>query len=213
MNRHARIAAYAALLMFIATAVIFGVMHDTVTAGFSHRTHPLAWLGAQGMPGAAMFNLCGFVVPGLLVAVALWGLRPALPQRARWSARIGAQLVVLSAVGFAAQGLFPLDLEDPDGAASGLHAMTWIAWWFVFSAGALALTLGLRREALYRNVMAISALTALAVPLIVFVVPIWWPIAVAQRAAFVLWFVWAIVVTRDAVSSQSASSGMGDLSH
>ena len=196
MTGFARVAGPAALLCFLAASAIFGAMPDAVATGFSHLTHPLAWLGARGMPHAAIFNFTGFVLPGLLVAVALWSLRPALPTPARWSARLGAQLVVLSALGFAAQGLLPLDLDDPDGRAASLHATAWIAWWLAFCAGALGLALGLRGEPTHRRLAAISAAAAVAVPLIVFVAPLWLPVALAQRVAFALWFVWAIAATR-----------------
>lgn len=196
MTGFARVAGPAALLCFVAAAAIFGAMPDAVATGFSHLTHPLAWLGARDMPHAAIFNVTGFVLPGLLAAVGLWSLRPALPTPARWSARLGAQLVVLSALGFAAQGLLPLDLEDPDGPAASLHATAWIAWWLAFCTGALGLALGLWREPTHRRLAAISASAAVALPLIVFVAPLWLPIAMAQRVAFALWFVWAIAATR-----------------
>jgi hypothetical protein len=190
MNRGTRMAGDAALLMFIAAAAVFGAMFDAGDGGFSQRTHPLAWLGAQGVARATLFNLCGFALPGILAAVALWPLRPALPAGARWNARIGAQLVLLSAIAFAAQGLLPLDLQDMDGAASGLHAAAWTMWCLSFSAGALALASGLRGTRSGPGVVAICAFAGSIVPLLVFVAPWWLPNAIAQRAAFLLWFAW-----------------------
>ena len=71
MNRTVRMAGDAALLIFIAAAAIFGAMLDAGDGGFSQRTHPLAWLGAQGVPRATMFNLGGFALPGLMAAITL----------------------------------------------------------------------------------------------------------------------------------------------
>jgi hypothetical membrane protein len=190
MNRGTSMAGDAALLMFIAAAAVFGAMFDAGDGGFSQRTHPLAWLGAQGMARATLFNLCGFVLPGMLAAVALWSLRPALPADARWSARIGAQLVLLSALAFAAQGVLPLDLQDMDGAASGLHAAAWTVWCLSFAAGALALAWGLRRNPPHRGIPMICVVAGSIVPLFAFVAPLWIPNAFAQRAAFVLWLGW-----------------------
>ena len=193
MKRHARMAGCAALVIFMVSATMFAAMLDDDSGGFSHRTHPLAWLGAHDVPRAMLFNLCAFVLPGVLAAVALWPLRPSLPSPARWSARIGAQLVVLSALAFAAQGALPLDLENPDGTASGLHAVAWTAWWLAFSAGALALSWGLRDTAtMRRGFAAISALAGLVIPILAMLAPLWIPNAPAQRMAFVLWFVWVV---------------------
>lgn len=190
MNRTVRMAGDAAMLIFIAAAAVSGAMFDAGEGGFSQRTHPLAWLGAQGVPRATMFNLCGFALPGLMAAVALWPLRPALPADARWSARIGAQLVLLSAIAFAAQGMLPLDLQDMDGAASGLHAAAWTVWCLSFAAGALALAWGLRSNPPNRGIPMICLIVGSIVPLLAFVAPQWIANAFAQRAAFVLWFGW-----------------------
>ena len=193
MNPYARMAGHAAFAIFIASAAIFGAMPGGDSGGFSHRTHPLAWLGAHGVPRAMLFNLCAFLLPGVLAAAALWPLRPALPPGTRWSARIGAQLVVLSALAFAAQGALPLDLEHPDSTAGGLHAVAWTAWWLAFSAGALALAWGLRQTAtMRRGFVAIGALAGLVIPILAVLAPLWIPNALAQRVAFVLWFVWLV---------------------
>ncbi len=196
MNSYARMAGHGALVIFVVSAAMFGAMFGEDSVGFSHRTHPLAWLGAGGVPRAMLFNLCTFVLPGVLAAVALWPLRPALPPGTRWSARIGAQLVVLSALAFAAQGVLPLDLENPDGTAGGLHAVAWTAWWLAFSAGALALGLGLRHTAtMRRGFAAITVLAGLVIPMLAVLAPLWMPNALTQRMAFVLWFVWVVWAT------------------
>jgi Protein of unknown function (DUF998) len=190
MNRVARAAGVAALLLFVSCAGIFGAMASAQAKGFSHRAYPLAWLGADGVSGADGFNLFGFLLPGLFAAVALWPLRIMLPADARWTARIGAQLVVLSAFAFAAQGLLPLDLEDMDGVAGGLHAFAWTAWCLAFCPGALMLAWGVRTTQPRARIVAVCVLAGIAVPLLAFAAPLWLPSALAQRVAFLLWFVW-----------------------
>jgi hypothetical membrane protein len=193
---YARIAGHAALWIFVVSAVSFGARSGAVSAGFSHRTHPLAWLGATGMPGALAFNLVCFVLAGLLAALALWSLRSGLPVAARWSARIGAQLTMLSALAFCAQGLLPLDLADPDGAANAAHGMAWALWWLTFAAGGLAIGFGSRLPSMARSgFAAITVAVALAIPVVVLLLPIWMPNAFAQRAAYVLWFAWVAWAT------------------
>jgi Protein of unknown function (DUF998) len=201
MNRAARMAGHAALLFFLLCALTFGAMAGAQARGFSHWTHPLSWLGADGISGAGQFNLFVFVFPGLLAAVALWPLRSVLPEDARWTARIGAQLVMLSALAFAAQGLLPLDLEDPDGIASGLHALAWTAWCLAFCSGALLLAWGLRTAQRYPRIVVprivvTCALAGIAVPLLAFAASPLLPNALAQRGAFLLWFVWVAWIGR-----------------
>lgn len=208
MNRLSRFAAHAALWGFVAAAAFCGARPEVVATGFSHRSHPLAWLGASGMPDATVFNLAGFVLPGLLAAVALWSLRSALSAQARWSARIGAQLTMLSALAFAAQGLLPLDLEDPDGTANAAHGLAWTLWWLTFAVGGLAFGLGSRGTSPSRRGFAAATIAAaLAIPSLALLAPIWWPNAFAQRAAFVLWFVWVAWAAGGA--NRASASGPG----
>ena len=108
---------------------------------FSHAVHPLALRGTAGLPQAAVFNAIVFVLPGLLLAFAGHRLRTALGQPA-WAARIGIVLVQLSALAFAAQGVFPLDPTDADSSTSRLHALAWMLWWIAFVPGALCLRPG-----------------------------------------------------------------------
>jgi Protein of unknown function (DUF998) len=196
MNRVTHAAGYAALLFFVLAAMLFGAMARAGTSGFSHGAYPLAWLGADGVSGAGWFNFCGLVLPGLLAAIALWPLRTVLPHSAHWTARIGTQLVMLSALAFAAQGMLPLDLEHPDGVASGLHALAWTAWCLAFCQGALMLAWGVRAAQPRSRSVAICALAGIAVPLLAFVAPLWLPNAFAQRVAFLLWFGWVVWIGR-----------------
>lgn len=208
MNRWSRFAAHAALWGFVVAAAVCGARPEVVSSGFSHRSHPLAWLGASGMPDATVFNLAGFVLPGLLAAVTLWSLRSSLPAHARWSARIGAQLTMLSALAFAAQGLLPLDLEDPDGTANAAHGLAWTLWWSTFAVGGLAFGLGSRGASPLRRGLAMATVAAaLAIPALALLAPIWWPNAFAQRAAFVLWFVW--VAWAAGAANRASASGPG----
>lgn len=152
--------------------------------GYSHASHPLALLGAGGVPGALAFNVAGFVLPGALAAAVALGLYQTLPAAAGWLPRIGARMLLLSALAFAAQGLAPLDLGDIDGPGSGLHASAWLAWWVAFVAGAPLLAGGLRR---------VRPITGAAVPVLVamMLVPPWLlGQPMAQRIALAAWLAW-----------------------
>jgi len=164
----------------VAAAVIGGAMLD----GYSHLLHPLALLGAGGVPGRRAFNAVGFVLPGLLAAMAALAMYRRLPRASGWWPRIGARMVLFSALAFAAQGLFPLDLQDLDGPGSGLHASAWLVWWIGFVAGAPLLAVGLPPV---RRLTATGVLLMLAMML----APQGWvgP-AMAQRIAFAAWLAW-----------------------
>lgn len=189
-SRH-RAFALSALASFAIAAIAFGLRPWAAAIDYSHRSHPLAWLGATGVPGALWFDAFAFVVPGALAAAALWPLRDAVPAETGWSARIGARLTLLSAFAFAAQGLLPIDIEDLDGTASGLHGIVWTLWWIAFAAGNVGLAWGFRRARGLADVR-IAAIAAQAVPLCALFGHVAMPVALAQRLAFVLWFAWIV---------------------
>lgn len=166
----------------------FGMALD----GYSHAMHPLALLGARGVPGATAFNLLAFVVPGVLAAAVMLRMRTRLPKQAGWAGGIGAALLLLSALAFAAQGLLPLDPHDLDGPVSQWHATCWTLWWIAFVPGTGLLALGLRRSGGWRGFARLAAVAAVGGLVLTVVSGVLLPGPVAQRLLLALW--WCVVV-------------------
>lgn len=137
----------------------------------------------------------GLAVPGVLLA---WVSRR-LPANSRTS-RIGAWLLLFSAVAFATQGLFAFDAADPDAFASRMRVMAWTLWWIAFAPGALFLAFARSRGfvALSFAAMLLACAPAL-LPLPRAGVP--WMNVVATLA----WFAWWFVAARDATLSRGAT--------
>lgn len=195
--RYARHAGWLAALSFALAVAGFGMS----IGGYSQTQHPVSLLGARGVPHALAFNLLGFVLPGLLALSVGSELRHRMPSTAGWSARIGATLIVFSALAFAAQGLLPLDPTDLYAPATRLHAMAWMLWWIAFVPGALLFAFGLR------SLVSGSAVAAAMVLGFGLFAPDALAPGVAQRIAFGAWFVWLAVigVTRIAASAPGSS--------
>jgi len=175
----------------VASLVIASLLAGMAVQGYSHLLHPLAWLGArQWGPGGTLFGVFGFVVPGLATAWVALGLRSQLPPPAGWSARIGAQLALLAALAFAAQGLLPLDLENQDAGASRWHALAWLSWALAFPLAGLGLAAGLPRDAGMRSLALVSGLAAILVLLGSFLGGGWIGPALSQRLAITAWLAW-----------------------
>ncbi len=163
---------------------------------YSHAQHPLGLLGAPGVPGAMLFNLAGFVVPGVLAAWVFVRLRGRLPESAGRVAGIGCWMLAISALAFAAQGLWRLDPADLDGPISQRHATAWLLWWLAFAAGAFLLGFGLRHEGAWRRVTAafvvagVLAIVLNALPSAVLAGPI------AQRVLLLVWLACVVIASR-----------------
>lgn len=191
--------AYLAALLCLASLIGFALP----LPGYVHGLMPVGLLGAHGVPRATVFNLLGFILPGALLAWSASGLRAALvgaPGSARanaaggWWPRIGASLWLLSAVAFAAQGLWPLDPRDLDGATSQRHASMWTLWWIAFVPGALLMAAGLWRS---RRGAAAWALATGALVLLFAALPPWLLAGpIAQRVALAAWFLAYAMVAR-----------------
>ncbi|RZA28654.1 MAG: DUF998 domain-containing protein [Lysobacteraceae bacterium] len=178
-----RWAGLAAALIFTAAVGGFGAALD----GYLQWQYPVSLLGARGFPNATAFNLLAFVLPGALAAVVALELRRKLGAGSGWRPRIGAQLVLLSALAFVAMGLMPLDPRDLESEASRLHGTAWMLWSVAFVAGALLLAAGCRR---HRGFAWLTLLAALSLLVAGFVLGDAVPVAVAQRGAFAAWFAW-----------------------
>ncbi|MBD9479745.1 DUF998 domain-containing protein [Pseudoxanthomonas sp. PXM02] len=191
MSRTSSFAGPAATLVFVAALVGFGL----ALPGYSQIAHPVAVLGAKGVPNALGFNLLGFVLVGALAVVTTLGLRRRLPDDAGWTLRIGAQLTLLSAAGFAAMGLLPLDPTDLDNPASSLHATAWMLWWVAFVPGALLVALGLRGRPQWRPLARASTAVALLVLFVALLAVELMPAGIAQRLGYLGWLGWLCIAS------------------
>ena len=181
-----------AALVFVGAVAGFGA----ALSGYSQVWHPVAVLGAKGVPHALGFNLLGFVLTGVLAAVAALDLRHRLPADAGWPARVGAQLLLLSALGFIALGVLPLDPDDLHNEASSLHATAWLLWWVAFVPGAALFALGMRGRSRWRPVVTASIVAAAVVLFSALIAVALMPAGIAQRLGYAAWLGWLCVASR-----------------
>ena len=181
-----------AAIAFVGAVAGFGV----ALSGYSQIWHPVAVLGAKGVPRALGFNLLGFVLTGVLAAVAALDLRHRLPADAGWPARVGAQLLLLSALGFIALGVLPLDPDDLHNEASSLHATAWLLWWVAFVPGAALFAFGMRGRSRWRPVVTASIVAAAVVLFSALIAVALMPAGIAQRLGYAAWLGWLCVASR-----------------
>ncbi|KOQ71747.1 membrane protein [Stenotrophomonas maltophilia] len=175
-----------AAVAFVLAVAGFGAGLD----GYAQGRHPVALLGARGVPHALAFNLVGFVLPGLLAAGVAERLRRTLPTGAGWAPRVGSQMLLLAGLAFAAMGALPLDVDDLHGPASQLHASAWMIWVLGFVAGSVLLAVSGLRQAHGRALGVLALGCGVLAALAAFALQGVLPAPLAQRLAFACWAVW-----------------------
>ena len=181
-----------AVVVFIAAVAGFGAQLH----GYDQMLHPVSLLGARGIRGGTAFSLLGFVLPGLLAAIAALDLVLRMPATAPRPLRVGGQMLLLAAIAFAAMGLFPLDVDDIENRASQFHASAWLLWLLAFTAAAIALRVGAGKAQGWRSLSMLTLACVLWAVCSAFLFEIAMPVAMAQRLAFLGWLVWLVGAAR-----------------
>ncbi len=176
----------ASVVIWLVALAVFGARLPF----YDQMRHPVSLLGATGVPGAGSFNALGFVLPGLLAALAALGLVLRMPATASRPLRVAGQMLLLAGLAFAAMGVFPLDAQDIENRASQAHASVWLLWLVAFCAGAAMLRVGAARDAAWRPVATLAVACAVWMLCSAFVFGSVMPVAMAQRLAFLGWALW-----------------------
>lgn len=187
----------AAAALAIASFVLALIGFGSAVEDYSQALHPPALLGAQGQPLALAFNLLGYVVPGLLGAVVMFALRGRM-DGARWPARIGSWMWLLSALAFAAQGLLPLDPADVEATVGRLHATAWTLWWLAFAPGGVLLAVGIQAGRGLGRLRIVAGTAAVLLPVFMLYPPLGLPSGISQRIGLALWFLALLMAGRAA---------------
>lgn len=179
----------AAALVFVVAVIGFGA----ALGGYSQAEHPVALLGAQGLPRAGLFNLFGFVLPGVLAACFAIALRASQAKTSALPLRLGAQLLLLAALAFMAMGVFALKLDPRfvlDDDASRVHGAMWLLWLVAFVLAALAFAIGGWKDE--KRLASATFAVAFGALLFSLLLPGALLPGVSQRLAFALWWFWLV---------------------
>ena len=88
---------------------------------YSHATKAVSELGAVGAPNATLFNVYGFLLPGILVAVLGLVLHRLIRDPKR--SPVGPALLIVSGLSIVGAGLMPVDMDNLRGFLSLGHML------------------------------------------------------------------------------------------
>ncbi|MGV8928874.1 MAG: DUF998 domain-containing protein [Brevundimonas sp.] len=156
---------------------------------YSHLHQAVSELGALGAPHGLVWNLFGFIAPGLLLAVFGWNL----VRRLRPKSRVAASLLALAGVSIAFAGVFSADMDDRQGLTTTLHLIGASGSLLAWVPGVLVVALLSRKV---RPDIAITSVLALAAMIGSFWLygPLSETPALVQRVTFGVFFGWYLCV-------------------
>ena len=182
---------YAAVCGLLAPALFVGAISifAALRPQYSHLTDAVSELGARGTRYALAWNLVGFVMVGLLIAVSSWGL---FRVTGSWAALL---FVGLSGVTFAGTGVFPADMADLAALGSRMHILVSLICFGAFVLGALILGWRFFRLPGWRGVAIASCILGLLGLLTMPLREMAVPPGMAQRVSFTLYLAWIWVLS------------------
>jgi hypothetical membrane protein len=107
-SRNAGFLGIGACVVFWLALFILGSLRPS----YSQSTNNISELGAIGTPNATLWNIVGFIIPGLCLAIAGRTIADSANANRSRIAGLAAWLLPLFAVGVAGQGLFPALMVD-----------------------------------------------------------------------------------------------------
>jgi hypothetical membrane protein len=203
---HAWICSVLAAAFFWMALVAFGAART----GYSQLTKAVSELGAVGAPHALAWNVLGFIVPGLLLAMCGVGIGTAFDGRrgaVRW-------LLTGSGVAFAATGVFPAVMQDGSPVMQAPSTVGHVVM-LLLSSVLWLIAIGVLLRAITREhelrrlltpfvIVTIVALSGLAANVLHDAIP---PLAhrpgLAQRLGFAGYFLWFVSLSRWTAMSTS----------
>jgi hypothetical membrane protein len=119
-TRGAAILGIAGCFLFWVGMIILGSLRES----YFQSVNDISELGAIGTPNAAVWNVVGFIVPGLFLIVVSRAIVDAIDAKRARSGRFAAWLLPLFGLGVAGQGLFPALMANGVPVIASWHTRT-----------------------------------------------------------------------------------------
>jgi hypothetical membrane protein len=98
----------AACVEFWGASFVLGALRPS----YSHSVNTISELGARGTPNAAVWNIVGFIVPGLLLALVGGAIAQSIGREKSVLRTLSTALLVLSGLAIAGQGVIPAEMTN-----------------------------------------------------------------------------------------------------
>jgi hypothetical membrane protein len=146
-NINRKIGLVATIVPVWVTAIYFAL--SSVRPEYRHLTKAISELGSVDAPRAWIWNLFGYILPGLAIALLGRGIGKRFAQDSR--ARVPAWSLIACGLFMALSGVFPGDFENRTSTTMILHTVGSLGSYVVFLVSAFSLPRVMRRSAGWRR--------------------------------------------------------------
>ncbi len=189
MNRFFGLCGMASVLLFVLSALFFGVL----TPGYSHFANAISELGMEKSIYSTAFNFLGFMLVGILVVLFAIGLYMKLHPAP--GSIIVPLLVGISGIGFAGLGLFPAENDFQPSIKTSLHFLVVSMNFLPFLVAAFFYALRMnktpywKRWSLFSAIVGMIAIASFFIPVAIL------PTGLSQRVGLGAYFIWVLVMS------------------
>jgi hypothetical membrane protein len=185
----------AACVVFWAASFVLGALRPS----YSHSLNTISELGARGTPNAIWWNVVGFIVPGLLLALAGGVIAQSIGRGQSKLRSLAGLLLVLSGLAIAGQGVLPADMTngvaDITSQYTRGHFISSLVAAATWSIGVLLLTGLMKRSPDWRSLRVVSIVLVLLALVAAFALRGTLPDGLAQRLGNAIFFAWFVLTS------------------
>ena len=204
-NRIAGILGVVGCVVFWAGLLILGSLRES----YSQAVNDISELGAIGTQNAAVWNVMGFIIPGLCLAVVGRAIADTIDTKRGRSGRVAAWLLPLFGFGVAGQGLFPALMANGVPLITSWHTRTHLIIslisGFSWLIGVLLLITPMRRNPKWGRWYLINIVAVLLAILGSFGRGGGLPDGLVQRVVDAIVFAWFVIVSIKLIQASGKS--------
>jgi hypothetical membrane protein len=181
-----------AWILFWTASLVLGAFRPS----YSHVVNTISELGAVGTPHSTAWNVLGFIIPGVLLAIVGATIARAANVERSLSRTLATVLLTLSGLAVAGQGLMPAEMvngvADVTSASTRGHFISSLISGAAWAIGALLLVAPMKRNPPWQGLHMVSVVLVVLALIASFALRGALPDGLAQRignALFCSWFI------------------------
>jgi hypothetical membrane protein len=194
-RRHIGFLGIGAWVLFWAASVALAAFRPS----YSHVVNTISELGAVGTPHASAWNVLGFIIPGVLLAITGAAIARAVNPEPSQSRTLATVLLVLSGLAVAGQGIMPAEMvdgvADVTSTSTRGHFISSLISGLAWAVGALLLVGHMKRNPDWRSLYVASAVLVALALVASFALRGTLPDGLAQRIGNAFFCAWYILMS------------------